>query len=433
MKPATLIVMCVGLIITIIGFSLCFMATKTAGRDFPDKDLFHFEGKNYEITDDGDTLRTQDFSDTIQVIDGETTKIIEQDVKVLSVTLNGVHNVEIIGGQDRSLVNVYNMQAGRYACRIGSGVMTVTNAFEQSLIFDYITDIMDNFEGIRKYFNPTVLEKREEKVLIYIDDDDLLNRIDLNFTNCDNVTVKNLTCSLDCKVVLDNSNITFENCKFKEPEIIWDNTIPSSPSDTPSLSLPSTDMMPSPNESTPVIESQPASDSRPSLPDQSSPDTLPAGLPAEANNSEDSSDEGTEENGPTIINHVLTLNLSMKNGSTFTANRCSFSSVTAIVNKKIVTEDDVETGSGTIPGTQVGTHVSNNGSKCTLNLDLSVSGILYGYDIRNVPDEDKLTDPTLITSVNGYSQGQIFLDNAGDKDYPQISINASNCEINIQN
>ena len=52
-------------------------------------------------------------------------------------------------------------------------------------------------------------------MVININDNDILNRIDLNLTNCKNVTVKNLTCSLDCKVVLDNSSIVFESCSFK--------------------------------------------------------------------------------------------------------------------------------------------------------------------------------------------------------------------------
>ncbi|MBQ8911173.1 MAG: hypothetical protein IJY89_01220 [Clostridia bacterium] len=412
MKPATLIVMCVGLIVTILGFSLCFMATKKAESDFPDDDLFRFEGENFEITDEGDTLRTENFSDTVQLIEGETTKIVEQDVKVLSVTLSGVDNVEIIGGQDHSIVHVYNMQAGRYACRIGSGVMTVTNAFQKALIFDYLTDIMNNFDGIRKYFNPAQFEKREQKVVIYIDDDDLLNRIDLNFTNCKNVTVKNLTCSLDCKVVLDNSNIDFDNCKFKEQEIIWDDVTPETPSEeqpTPS---------PTPDEVTPSGDEQ----------------TQVQSLPAAPGDSEDKEGEDKDDtDGPTIINHYLTLIVNMKNGSTFNATRCAFSSVTAIVNKRVITEDDIEDGSGTIDSNRIGTYASNNGKKCTFNLDMSVSGILYGFEVRNVPDEDKMADTTLVTTINGYPQGQIYLDNAGNKDYPQISVNASNCEINIKN
>ena len=404
MKPSTLIVMSVGLIVTIIGFSLCFFATQSAEKDFPDKDLFSFEGENFEVNEDGDTVRSEDFSDIVYVTTDEETKAVEQDVRVLAVTLSNVDSVEIIGGQDRSLVYVYNMPAGLYACRIGSGIMTLSNSFEKSLIFDYLTDILDNFDGIRKYFNPSQFEKREQKVIVYINDDDQLNRIDLRFTNCKNVTVKNLTCSLDCKVVLDNSDVSFENCKFKEPEIIWDTNKPVDPS--------------SPESPTPT----PSDDAAPS--------------PAEPTDNDATPDDGEEkpDDGPTVINHYLTVNLNMKNGSSFTSKGCSFSGFTAIVNKRPVTEEDVAGSGGTLDDSSIGTtYISTGGSKCTLTLDMTLSGSIYGFNIRNTPDEDKMSDPTLVTVVNGYPQSQIYLDNAGNKDYPQISADAVNCEIQIKN
>ena len=146
-------------------------------------------------------------------------------------------------------------------------------------------------------------------------------------------------------------------------------------------------------------------------------------------------DNKTEnQNGPTIINHYLTVNLNMKNGSAFTAKGCSFSSFTAIVNKRAVTEQDVAGSGGTLDESQIGTtYLSTKGSKCTLSLDMTLSGSIYGFNIRNTPDEDQLSDNTLVTVVNGYQQSQIYLDNAGNKDYPQISVDAANCEIQIKN
>lgn len=407
MKPATLIVMSVGLVITIIGFSLCFMATKTVEKDFPDNDLFIFEDENYQIVD-GDTIRIEDFSDVIYVKNEEEVKSVEQDVKVLAVTLKGINDVEIIGGQSTSKVMVYNMKPGLYACRIGSGVMKVTNRFEKSLIFDYFSDAISNFKGIRKYFNPDALKDKQEKVIVYINDEDILNRIELNFTDCKNVTVKNLTCSLDCKVVLDNSEITFDNCSFKDPEIIWpDENTPSSSSPSPAPSV--------------TPES--------SLGFQESPAPIPAPMADEPSKDEES------PSGPLYINHYLTINLNMKNGSSFTAKSCSFSSMTAVVNKTAITAEDITTGTDDEIANEelIGTYVSNGGAKCTLNLDLTMAGVLYGFDIRNVPDEDKAEDTSLVTFFNDFPQGQIFLDNAGNEDYPQIKINASNCEIHIKN
>ena len=214
MKPATLIVMAVGLIITIVGFSLCVGATNKAKNDFPNDDLFTFEGENIQVID-GNTVRTEDFSDVIYVTEDDEIKAVEQDVKVLAVTLSNVKSVEIIGNQKSSKVMVYNMKSGLYACRIGSGVMKLTNSFEESLIFDYLIDAFKDFNGIRRFFNKSTVEEKEKKVVIHINNEDLLNRIELDFTNCPSVTVKNLTCSLDCKVVLDNSHIEFENCTFK--------------------------------------------------------------------------------------------------------------------------------------------------------------------------------------------------------------------------
>ena len=405
MKPATLIVMSVGLIITVLGFALCLLSVKKAESDYPDNDIFAFEGENYQVID-GDTIRTEDFSDVIYVTEENEVKAVEQDVKVLSVILKDIDNVEIIGNQTSSKVMVYNMQPGLYACRIGSGVMKLTNGFEQALIFDYFSDAIGNFSGIRKYFNPDFTTGKEKKVIIHINDEDVLKRIDLNFTNCENVTVKNLTCSLDCKVVLDNSNILFENCKFKDPEIIWEDDPVSTP-----------DVSPAP-EPSPSAEESPA-------PEPSEP------VPSLSPDQDQSQEEQPKE--PTYITHYLTIHLNMTNGSTFTSDACSFSSVTAIVNKNVITEDDVTDQTGEEQSDLIGTYVSNNGKKCTLNLDLTMAGILYGFDIRNVPDEDKASDTSLVTVVNGYSQPQIYLDHAGDEDYPQIKIDASNCEINIEN
>ena len=124
----------------------------------------------------------------------------------------------------------------------------------------------------------------------------------------------------------------------------------------------------------------------------------------------------------------------MKNGSTFASKGCSFSGFTAIVNKRPVTEEDVAGSGGTLDDSSIGTtYISTGGSKCTLTLDMTLSGSIYGFNIRNTPDEDKMSDPTLVTVVNGYPQSQIYLDNAGNKDYPQISVDAVNCEIQIKN
>ncbi len=375
MKPSTLIVMSVGLVITVVGFALCLFAQSNAKNNYPEEDLFSSVGENYMITDNGDTVRTMDFSDVIQVEKDDGLEDVEQDVKVLSVVLSGIDDIEIIGRSTSSKVMLYNFQPGLYACQISSGVITVTNKFQEALLFDYLSDAFKNFNGLRTYFRPDSRTKNPKKVVITVNDDDLLNRIDLELTDCKNVKVKNLTCSLDCKIILNNSDITFESCSFKDREIVY----------------------PEPD-----------------------PDIL-------------DSNGNMVQPEPIITEHFLTIDLNMKNGSSFTANACKFSSVNAVVNKKLITQNDVDEENSPYLPEQVGTYVSNGGQKCTLNLNMNASGIIYGYSVKNVADENKASDTSLVTVVNGYSRGEVFTENAENKDFPPITIDASNCAINIFN
>lgn len=113
MKPSTLIIMSVGLFFTLVGFILCISAQVSASKNYPDVDFYGQEGDSYEVID-GDVVRKTDFSDKIYVNDKE----VSLDVKVLSVSLSDIDEVEIIGKQNVSSVEVYNMTPGKYACKI---------------------------------------------------------------------------------------------------------------------------------------------------------------------------------------------------------------------------------------------------------------------------------------------------------------------------
>ena len=372
MKPSALIVMSVGLIVAIAGFFLCLFAQNNAKKNYPNEDLFSTGGENYRMID-GDSVRSLDFSDEIVVVKNDEKTSVKQDIKVVSLDLHDIPNVEIVGRSSTSEAVVYNMTPGLYACTISSGVITVSNTFTEAFALDYLSDAFSNFNGIRRFFNPEVFSKRPKKVVITINDKDELNRIEMNLTNCKNVTVKNLTCSLDCKIVLNNSNISFDSCTFKEREIIY-------------------------------------------------PDPDPNNVDAEGN---------PIVPDPIVINHFFTMDLTMKNGSTFTARNSSFSSFEALINKKLITEKDVNAENSQYTADQIGTYVSSGGSKCTLTIDLTTSAELYGFYIKNVPDADKITDTSLVTIVNGFSQPQIFSENSDNEAYPQIKVNASNCEIDV--
>lgn len=401
--------MAVGLVITIIGFTLCLFAQSSAQSKFPDQDLFNFENKNYEIVD-GDHIKRVDFSDTVLVETEEGSKEVKQDIKVLSLQLSNVDSVEIIGRQSSSQVLMYNFRTGLYACEIGSGVITVTNSFKESLLFDYITDIFDDFHGLRKYINFSDNKLGEEKkVIVYINDDDLLNRIDLNLTNCQNVTIKNLTCSLDCKVTLNNSNITFDGCTFKDQEIIYPDPEPVTSTADPSSAVPSSE----------------GNSNSPSLPDD-------GGNGGNGNGGDGNGDETKPE--PTVINHYLTMDIDLRNGSRFTSKNCRFSSVTAVINKKQITQKDID--DATDPTDLVlGSYVSTGGALCYLDMDFSTdSKQMYGFNIYNVPDSDLdlASAAAAVTLIDGIQQPQIYLESADVEDYPQVKINASNCAISIK-
>lgn len=375
--------MSVGLFFTLVGFILCISAQVSASKNYPDVDFYGQEGDSYEVID-GDVVRKTDFSDKIYVNDKE----VSLDVKVLSVSLSDVDEVEIIGKQNVSSVEVYNMTPGKYACKISSGIITLSNNFDQTMIFDYLSDALKNFNGLRSYLNPSSLKGKTPKVIININDNDVLNRIDLNLTNCKNVTVKNLTCSLDCKVVLDNSSIVFESCSFKDPEVIYPDTV-----------VPGT--------------------SEASSPSPASPDS--------------DAESGTtgSETTPEIINYHLTMDLVMKNGSTFETKTCKFSEINAVVNKKTITNKDVEENPDKFNTEDVGKYITSGGKPCTLKLDLSAAGFLYGFDIQNTADTEYLSDSRLQTQLNGVVKPSFFRENFDSKDFPPVKINASNTEILI--
>ena len=384
MKPSTLIIMSVGLFFTLVGFILCISAQVSASKNYPDVDFYGQEGDSYEVID-GDVVRKTDFSDKIYVNDKE----VSLDVKVLSVSLSDIDEVEIIGKQNVSSVEVYNMTPGKYACKISSGIITLSNNFDETMIFDYLSDALKNFNGLRSYLNPSSLKGKTQKVVININDNDILNRIDLNLTNCKNVTVKNLTCSLDCKVVLDNSSIVFESCSFKDPDVIYpDAVVPGTSATSPS-------------------------------PSPASPD------------SESGSDTTGGDETPEIINYHLTMDLVMKNGSTFETKTCKFSEINAVVNKKTITGKDVEENPDKYSTEDIGKYISNGGKPCTLKLDLSAAGFLYGFDIQNTADAEYLSDSRLQTQLNGTIKPSPFRENADNEDFPPVKINASNTEILI--
>ncbi len=158
MKPSTLIIMSVGLFFTLVGFILCISAQVSASKNYPDVDFYGQEGDSYEVID-GDVVRKTDFSDKIYVNDKE----VSLDVKVLSVSLSDIDEVEIIGKQNVSSVEVYNMTPGKYACKISSGIITLSNNFDETMIFDYLSDALKNFNGLRSYLNPSSLKGKTRR------------------------------------------------------------------------------------------------------------------------------------------------------------------------------------------------------------------------------------------------------------------------------
>ena len=370
MKPSTIIVMSVGLIITISGFFLCLFSKSTIEKKYSDKDLFSYDGDFYEIID-GETVRKKDFSDVVYKTVGDMQKEVQQDVKVLSLVLSGVDKIEIVGNQDRSEVEVYNMTPGTYSCEIASGMISVSNVFDQTMVFNYVSDVVTNFNGIRRFFNPDIFEKKVQKVIVNIDDDDLLNRIDLNLTDCKDVTVRNLTCSLDCKITLNNSSVVFDSCVFKDPDII-------------------------------DIEEE-----------------------------DQTADEETGEiETVRVINHYLSIDLNMKNGSSFESRACKFSSVDAIVNKRAITEANVNENEQ-YSASDIGKLISSGQKPCVLKLDLSAYDKLYGFDLINERDADYKNDSALTTKLNGVVLPDEFAENEDSDDYPQVYVRASNCDLSV--
>ncbi len=385
MKPSTLIAMAVGLFITVGGFFTCVFAMNSAEKNYPNDSIFAFENENFEKID-ADSVRTVDFSDVITIYTEESSKEVTQDVKALSVSLSDIKHVEIIGGQSTSKVMMYNFRPGMHACEISAGVITVTNVFKDAMIFDYLSDLVADFHGLRKYIGQNnVSLGAEKKVIIYINDDDILNRINLDLVNCENVTVKNLTCSLDCEVVLNNSDIIFENCTFKDPEIIY--------------------------------------------PDNYDPDAEPSSSSSTVSEENDKEEPAK----PTVVNHYLTIDLTMRNGSTFKSKNCKFSSLTGMVNKKLITEKDIAEDGSIYTEEMLGTAISSGGALCTIDMDFTTVGLLYGYNIENIPDDDYSQTSEGITTVAGIVQPEKFIENTANEDYPQIEISASNCNITIYN
>ena len=75
--------------------------------------------------------------------------------------------------------------------------------------------------------------------------------------------------------------------------------------------------------------------------------------------------------------------------------------------------------------------ICHGGKPCTLLLDLSAAGFLYGFDIQNTADAEYLSDSRLQTQLNGTIKPSPFRENADNEDFPPVKINASNTEILI--
>ena len=191
MKTSTVIFILIGVCMVIAGLILCNTADAQARAD----------GYNLHegfYNEDGNIINTHSFS-------------LEDEVNVskISVELDGL-DVEIVGGAKKSEIVCQNVYSGSYAFYVSNNVVTLTNMLDTSNIIDALGSI--KFEGIRKYFDPTIFSQRDQKIYIYINENsEIIKQLSFKLTNC-NVNVSNVSGSLDFRIKAENSNLTFSDC-----------------------------------------------------------------------------------------------------------------------------------------------------------------------------------------------------------------------------
>ncbi len=191
MKTSSIIFIFVGIICIILGLLFCKTADAQARADG-----FNLHEGLYDA--DGNIKKNFSFS-------------LEDEVNVskIAINLEGVE-VEIIGGASKSEIICENLATGTYACTVSNKVISITNVLDSSTILDALGSI--RFEGIRNFFDPNLLTKKDSKIYIYINEDsETIKQIAFELDNCD-VKVQNVVGSLDIRLKAEDSNIIFSDC-----------------------------------------------------------------------------------------------------------------------------------------------------------------------------------------------------------------------------
>ena len=191
MKTSTVIFILIGVCIIIAGLILCNTADAQARADGYDLHEGFYD-------ENGNIITNHSFA-------------LEDDINVskISVELDGM-DVEIIGGAVKSEIVCENVYPGSYAFYVSNKVVTLTNMLDTSNIMDALGAI--EFDGIRRFFDPTLFNKRDQKIYIYINENaETIKQLSFKLKNC-NVKVSNVSGSLDFRVNAENCSLVFSDC-----------------------------------------------------------------------------------------------------------------------------------------------------------------------------------------------------------------------------
>ena len=191
MKPTSVIFLIVSILLACVGFLLCITASSLATEQGI--------GLFTQIGDEDDNyVATQTFT--------------EEDLKKIVVKVSNV-NVNIIGGAEKSKVELVNFMNNSYTVQAGRSTLQITDNSGITGIID-LENFKINFGGFRDYLHYIFdyIEGNEQKVQtlnVYLTEAaDLVN---FNITVGDgDITLSNLQIDCDYKIVLANGVVEID-------------------------------------------------------------------------------------------------------------------------------------------------------------------------------------------------------------------------------
>ena len=190
MRSASIISLILAAVLIVVGVIICVIAGNMASKD-PSLDLYADR-----IDADGDAVN-------VYSLEGKNAKNIVIDLKRA--------HVNVIGGADRSRVEVVNYPSKAYDYWVSDGTVHIKDATVWSIFTNIrISESGFGFTGLRHYLNLGAYKDKVRVINIYLSAGDRLSAVDIDLDNGD-VSLSDISPLTTCDVAVANGSVSMVN------------------------------------------------------------------------------------------------------------------------------------------------------------------------------------------------------------------------------